>query len=657
MIDYGWTKKCLGAAVLIGTLIIAPGLVMAQVGDPFPPEAWHDVYDSGYGNDVGYGVGLDTQHNVVMVGYRVTSNSGEANNAYARKYDVLGNLACEREVKGPVSENQVAFGDSFYGVAVDSQGNFIATGTISGNWYGAEGYHNAMYLNKFDSSCNPVWAQPVIYHETSLGDSAWQEAYSVVVDTYDTIFPTGRVFMSWGPYQGDWATWKYNSDGVLQAGFPVYYNYSYYYYIGDYSYDIAVDSLGNIIVVGGRGVSGIEGGATNNHDWHVRKYSPTGILLWEDTYGGPANLIDIAYRVAVDSQNNVIIVGYTNKGTNNTSAIDYDWLVIKYAADGIGGAGERLWTYTYESDTGRSEAAQALTVDENDNVIVGGQVLINATTIHARLALLDGATGNLLGERIITNPENLVPLRLAFQGGAIAIGGYIWDSTSTNHNMYAALLQDTSGPILPIAPANGTAFNACSYYNPPLFQWALNDTFQKLEIRIFSPANATKPVKVKVKDPTATQFQMTQALWKKVLRLAGPGEATLQWKIIGSNKGLPIVESDVFTMTIAAPEPAGKPDIDPLNHIATWGNSCGTKFKAHFSADSAFSKSKKLSFKYQGSTNSDDDFSATLPDKTWVSLEKLVEGLVPARLYFYVESWDIIKRYQKTDVTYVDLDI
>jgi hypothetical protein len=110
-------------------------------------------------------------------------------------------------------------------------------------------------------------------------------------------------------------------------------------------------------------------------------------------------------------------------------------------------------------------------------------------------------------------------------------------------------------------------------------------------------------------------------------------------------------------MTIAAPEPAGKPDIDPLTHIATWGNSCGTKFKAYFSAVSAFSKSKKLSFKYQGSTNPDDPFSVTLPDKTWASLEKLVKGLVPARLYFYVESWDIIKRYQKTDVAYIDLDI
>ena len=118
-------------------------------------------------------------------------------------------------------------------------------------------------------------------------------------------------------------------------------------------------------------------------------------------------------------------------------------------------------------------------------------------------------------------------------------------------------------PIAPTSPANATTFDACSYFAPPLFQWTLNEAFQKLEIRIFTPANPAKPAKVKVKDPTATQLQMTQATWKKILKLPGLSGGELNWKIVGTNKGLPIVESDVFTMTIAAPEPAGKPDISP----------------------------------------------------------------------------------------------
>ena len=41
----------------------------------------------------------------------------------------------------------------------------------------------------------------------------------------------------------------------------------------------------------------------------------------------------------------------------------------------------------------------------------------------------------------------------------------------------------------------------------------------------------------------------------------GLSQGELNWKIVGTNKGLPTVESDVFTMTIAAPEFVGKPVI------------------------------------------------------------------------------------------------
>lgn len=654
-------KQWIGFLAISIAVLFLSSPAIAQLTDPFPGEAWHFVYDSGYGHDVGSGVALDSNQNVIIAGYR-NSGSTDAVDAYAVKLDNKGTFLCEREVKGPQSPNQVSFTDSFTSVAVDSQNNIILAGQISGNWYGAEGYHNAMYLNKYNGNCNPVWSQPVIYHEINFGDSAWQEAHSVVLDSSDNIFPTGRVFGAWDSPPGnilesEWATWKYNSSGQLQAGFPVYYNYSQFHYIADLSYDIALDGFGNMIVVGYRGVSGTDGGIYNDLDWHVRKYDPTGALLWEHTYGGSANLYDSAYRVAVDTQNNPIVVGYVNKGTDNSTNANFDWQVIKYAADGVGGVGQVLWTYTYESITGTSEASYAVAVDSNDNVIVGGTKKVDATTIHGRLVLLEGTSGNILGERIITDPLNVVPVRLAYQDGTIAIGGYIWDPAGSNNDMYAALLQNTAEPISPIAPADGTTFDTCSYFDPPTFEWTLNQTFGKLELQFFTSANQTKPTKVKLKDPAATQLTIPAKTWKKILKLPGLSGGEINWKLVGTNKGQPVVQSDVYTMTISAPEPAGKPDIDPLTHTATWGNSCGTKFKAYFSADIAFSKSKKLSFKYQGSDNPDDLFSITLPDKTWASLVKLVEGVVQPRIYFYVESWDIIKRYQKTDVAYIDLDI
>jgi len=210
-------------------------------------------------------------------------------------------------------------------------------------------------------------------------------------------------------------------------------------------------------------------------------------------------------------------------------------------------------------------------------------------------------------------------------------------------------------PMVLLSPVNGETFDACSYFAPPLFQWTLNQPFQKLEIRIFTPANPAKPAKVKVKDPAATQFQMTQSTWKKILKLPGLSGGALNWKLVGTNKGQPIVETNVFTMTIVAPEFVGNPVISPVTQSGiptlTWENSCGTKFKAYFSADSAFSKSKKLSFKYQGSTNPDDPFSAPLSDKTWLSIRNLIGNVAHGpHIFWKVESWDIIKRYKTTDV-------
>ena len=176
--------------------------------------------------------------------------------------------------------------------------------------------------------------------------------------------------------------------------------------------------------------------------------------------------------------------------------------------------------------------------------------------------------------------------------------------------------------------------------------------------RLLHTVKSDKTNKSKTEGPYSnSRFQMTDKIWKKVLKLLGLSGGQVNWKLVGTNKGQPIVESEVFTMTIAAPEPAGKPDIDPLTHTATWGNSCGTKFKVYFGSDENFAKKKKLSFKVQNPTDNGGVFSTIISDKTWASLEKLVEGLVPPRIYFYVESWDIIKRYQKTDVAYIDLDI
>ncbi len=119
--------------------------------------------------------------------------------------------------------------------------------------------------------------------------------------------------------------------------------------------DVAIDSKDNIIVVGYKN-NGL------NIDWKIVSYSPSGEVNWERSYdseSGPEGH-DAATAVAVDSNDNVIVVGYENNGS------DKDWKVIFYSSSGEPRGGD-----SYYNTRGDDEAL-AVAVDSNDNAIVVG---------------------------------------------------------------------------------------------------------------------------------------------------------------------------------------------------------------------------------------------------------------------------------------------
>ena len=458
----GGTMKIFGKhhfkVVLAVMLWIFFGANLALAADSLPTRAWSDQKEGGYNrNDVGYSVAIDSQGNVIMSGYKAgyIGTEDHAVDAYAIKYSPSGDFICEITYdSGPKGGTGGAdSSDVFAAVKVDSEDNIILAGSISGDYYSL-GYWTAQYIQKYESNCNPVWPQPIIYKYP--GDSAWQNIQNIALDKDDNIYVAGNVFGGWGGAEQEWAIFKYDKDGQPYSGFPILYNYASHYYLYDYTYGIAVDSAGNIIAVGVRGVSGCEGCLTNDLDWHVRKYDPEGTLLWEDTYSGPTAMADYAQKVAVDSKDDIIVVGYTNKGTDNSTNANYDWLVIKYAKEGVGNAGQRLWTKTYETAPGRSEAALNVIVDSSDNVVVAGYVRDASNNPLGRLALLSGVDGSQLDE-IIFPEANLILYGVAQRGNLLAATGYI--GVSPNLDMFTALL--SAAPPL-IAPAEGTAWESRS---------------------------------------------------------------------------------------------------------------------------------------------------------------------------------------------------
>jgi len=125
---------------------------------------------------------------------------------------------------------------------------------------------------------------------------------------------------------------------------------------------VAVDGSNNVIV------TGYSIGSDSGYDYVTIKYSSAGVPLWTNRYNGPGNSNDVAFAVAVDGSNNVVVTGYSYNGTND------DYATIRYSS-----TGEPLWTNRYNGPGNLNDYARALAVDGSDNVIVTGASDISGT--------------------------------------------------------------------------------------------------------------------------------------------------------------------------------------------------------------------------------------------------------------------------------------
>src|SRR5215212_3920013 len=110
---------------------------------------------------------------------------------------------------------------------------------------------------------------------------------------------------------------------------------------------VALDTNGNVFV------TGYSTGSGGDYDYATIKYSGAGVPLWTNRYNGPGNGGDQAYSVAVDTSGNVFVTG--NSGHMAT---------LKYS-----NAGVPLWTNRYKGPGG-ANGGGGIALDTNGNVFV-----------------------------------------------------------------------------------------------------------------------------------------------------------------------------------------------------------------------------------------------------------------------------------------------
>jgi hypothetical protein len=230
--------------------------------------------------------------------------------------------------------------DSANAMAVDGSGNVYVTGFAT-RTNGSADYATLAY----SSAGMPLWTN--WYNGSGNGDNL---ANAIAVDSSGNVYVTGFSYGTNGSY--DYATVAYSS-----AGAPLWTNrYNGPGNNSDYANAVAVDGSGNVYVTGSSVGSG------SGDDYATVAYSSAGVPLWTNRYNGPGNNSDSANAVAVDTNGNVYVTGFSvGSGSGN------DYATVAYSSAGV-----QLWVSRYNGTGNYNDYANAVAVDASGNVYVTG---------------------------------------------------------------------------------------------------------------------------------------------------------------------------------------------------------------------------------------------------------------------------------------------
>jgi len=235
--------------------------------------------------------------------------------------------------------------DQAMAMTLDGSGNVCVTGQSigSGNTFDYD-YATIKYSNQGV----PLWTNR--YNGPAAPATSWDSATAIASDTTGNIFVTGYSYGATGGY--DYATIGYSP-----AGSPLWTNrYNGPGNSDDFAKAIAVDASGNVFI------TGYSTGSGSSFDFATIKYSGAGQPLWTNRYNGPSNGYDRATALALDTNGNVFVTGYSmNTGNGN------DYATVAYSNDGIS-----LWTNRYDGPAHKDDRATAIAVSRNSNVFVTG---------------------------------------------------------------------------------------------------------------------------------------------------------------------------------------------------------------------------------------------------------------------------------------------
>lgn len=384
------------------------------------------------GFDITPTTATDSDGNVYIAG-GTTGTLGEANNEDSRdaliaKYDSLGNLLWTKQF-GTSST------DSIYGIATDNQGNFYVVGFTEGDLATPKQAEvSDTWLAKYDSDGNQLWIEQfgeasisqgfsidvdndsnvyisgitvkpapevatddlwVMKYDTNgnrqwfteVGSSAFDESYAVTVSNDGSVYTAGWTLGDLaGENAGVYDAVLAKLDNNGQVEWTKQFGTADY----EWTWGVDTDSQGNVYATGWT-LGSLAGENAGSYDVFLTKYDPQGNQVWIKQFGTPGD--DEAFRINIDSNDNIYLTGYTDNSLGGTNAGSYDTWVAKYDTDGNQG-----WITQF----GTSELDHGLGITSDDEGhlyvtgITGGSLgATNAGSFDSWVAKLNATSGTL----------------------------------------------------------------------------------------------------------------------------------------------------------------------------------------------------------------------------------------------------------------------
>ena len=332
-----------------GYLEVAPGTDTADRSCAAP---WTRQFGT-HGADNAHSVFVDGSGNVLVAGSTAGVLPGQRSaghdDAFVQKYDATGALVWTRQF-GSI------FDDSARAVTAEGSGNVVVAGSVQQALPGATsvGSYDA-FVRMYDPDGGVLWTR-------QFGTADFEVALAVSVEASGSIIVAGY---TWGAFPGQTLAGRQDAWGrKYDAAGTELWTRQFGTTDSDYAYAVTTDGSGNVILAGY--TEGVLPGSTGpgSGDAYVRKYDPSGTLLWTRQFGTVGQ--DSAYGVIADASGDVVVVGETSGALpGETSVGGRDAFVRRLGADG-----SVLWTR--QIGTSGHDGARAVTMDGSANVIVVG---------------------------------------------------------------------------------------------------------------------------------------------------------------------------------------------------------------------------------------------------------------------------------------------